>query len=635
MLVQRGRLRYVRVLYFMGRSAISEPCSMLREMTDETRQCDESGPPCKQCSSLGIPCTFSRPSRRRGPRNRHADAIKEHLAHGGAGHVRSGPASPTYAAQTLASFAQQPVLSADSVCPRALLERLVDDYFTYAHPLVPVPHEPSFRAALAAREDMTSPTFLALLASMIGYLVASFPRRSRLHIHDLGMDGLFPNSNSNILMERCRRIAIEARGLGYLDRQQTVDDAMIAFLQGLIGAYNLNWDTCCLYLGQYVSISRVIGLHRQDGPGSAPVANADEHEGNVPQPVGDVVLRETSRRLFWTGYSTIISLQHLGVSARELSTPPPTNREPYPDLPIEVDDVYITSQGVRPMLQGDIARLTGFNAIMKVYKAYSEVSTMELAFGVNEVFDWAQQRVLIKQALESARNALIGLPSELLSAPESSPEAQTQPPQENHHPHTQGYPDLNGGHTPMQVDDSNYERRKTQFEIQKLNIAAAEVATRCTLMEKYSRLSDTLQSSAQTGQSPVDEMKGIRDVMIKDFLRMIRDLDLTYLEPAGPGFVRIPFIMPINPVRLCSNFRTCVAFVSKSIVQKQNGARGAHWAHNPEVEGSKPSITTFPFACFEQYPRFKTAGPASFHSFFCHFYPLNGLSPAESCTPLT
>lgn len=147
-----------------------------------------------------------------------------------AGQTGSGPSSPTYAAQTLASLAQQPVLSSDNICPAVLLDRFVDDYFKYIHPQVPIPHEPTFRQALAHRADMNDMKFLALLASMVGCLVASFPRRPKQHILELGLEGQFPNSNT--LIERCRRIAIEARGLYHLDRPQTVEDAAIAYLQG-------------------------------------------------------------------------------------------------------------------------------------------------------------------------------------------------------------------------------------------------------------------------------------------------------------------------------------------------------------------------------------------------------------------
>ena len=74
------------------------------------------------------------------------------------------PSSPNNVAATLASLSHA-VLNAESICPISVLELLVDDFFTYIHPLAPFPHEPSFRAAFSSREDLKNPSFLALLAS--------------------------------------------------------------------------------------------------------------------------------------------------------------------------------------------------------------------------------------------------------------------------------------------------------------------------------------------------------------------------------------------------------------------------------------------------------------------------------------
>ncbi|KAL8950094.1 MAG: hypothetical protein Q9222_003858, partial [Ikaeria aurantiellina] len=496
-------------------------------------KCDEQGPPCKACATLSIPCTFARPSRRRGPRNRHADAIKDQLLNPTVHHHNgSGPASPTYAAQTLASLAQQPVLSADSICPPPLLERFVDDYFKYVHPLVPVPHEPSFRAALAAREDLNNSNFLALLASMIGCLVASFPRRPRQHIQDLRMEGLFPNSNA--LIERCRRTAIEARGLTYLDRQQTVDDAIIAYLQGLIGAYSFNWDACRLYMGQCVTISRVVGLHRRGGPG----LEAGEGQG------GDVILQELYKRMFWITFSTVSSLQQLGVSARELSIPPPTASEPYPELPMEIDDAYITHQGTHPMPDGEVPRLAGFNANMKIYQACTGISAMDLAYDNNELFDWNRQKLTLRQSLSSVGEVLSNVPSELSYQQKATPLAQD----ERYPPPSQGYPEIFGPGSSER--ESTQGRRIVQLEIQKTNLYAAQLATRSFLMDKYSILyeaqhagtggsTDVIMENGSSDTTPSnekDEMTENRDILIKDLLKFLQNLDLTYLEPSGLGF---------------------------------------------------------------------------------------------------
>ncbi|KAL8800408.1 MAG: hypothetical protein Q9182_005210 [Xanthomendoza sp. 2 TL-2023] len=520
---------------------------------------------CDACSKrkVKIPCQFTRPTKRRGPRNRAADAIRDELLTGAPRDRHSGPSSPTYAARTLASLAQRPVLSAESICPAPLLARFVDDYFNLIHPLMPIPHEPSFRSALAARQDLTSPTFLALLASMIGCLVASIPRRPRQHILDLQMEAQFPNSG--ILIERCHVMAIEARGLAYLDRPQTVEDSMISLLQGLIGAYSWRWDACRLYLGQCVTISKVVGLHRRDVPGSEPFVNAanaaaanavasgNSREGTIPPQKTDVVLQELCKRTFWIIFSTVTSLQQLGLSARELSIPPPTALEPYPDLPLEVDDEHITAQGTRPMAEGEISRMVGFNATMSVYKACIDISTMDAAYGSNELFDWPRQKDFIKRSLASVEGVLGGVPSALLFPNKPPPNEAAQ--DRSYPPPIQGFISP-GAQLPFQSHGSN-EQMKTALEIQKANLHAAQLATRSYLLQKYSILSTSFRannnlpttetntsedaaaivpSADKDDSTTVDELAEDRDVLTKDLLNLLQNLNLTYIEPDGLSF---------------------------------------------------------------------------------------------------
>ncbi|CAO1602942.1 hypothetical protein XANCAGTX0491_006538 [Xanthoria calcicola] len=526
-------------------------------------KCDEQQP-CKACVSLHLPCLFTRPSRRRGPRNRAADTIREQMMNTANGNYPSQSSSPTYAARTLASLAQQPVPSADNICPPALLNRFVDDYFSFIHPLLPIPHEPSFRAALAAREDLNSPTFLALLASMVGCLVASVPRRPRQHILDLELESAFPNSG--ILIERCRRTALEARGSAYLDRPQTIEDAMIALFQAFIGAYSWHWDVCRLYMGQCVTICRVLEIHRRDGPGTEGAVQAAKAaasnaiaSGNVredmmpPLPKTDVVLQELCKRMFWIVFSTVASFQQLGVSARELNVPPPTASEPYPDLPLEIDDAYITPQGSRPMPEGEISKLAGFNAIMEVYKACADVSAMDVVYGGSEPSDWPHQKAIVLRSLESVEGVSGTIPSIFLSRSTASNEAARQP---DYPLPTQGYLG-HGVLVPFQTDGP-HEQKKTAIEIQKANLHGAQLATRSYLLQKYSVLSDEsrannnnrnassmeIDENADADDAPAgkndsasnDELTKGRDSLLKDMLNLLQMLDLTYIEPDGLSF---------------------------------------------------------------------------------------------------
>lgn len=202
------------------------------------------------------------------------------------------------------AFSSQPVLNAESICPFDTLRLLIDDFFTYIHPLVPFPHEPTFRGAFEAREDLNSPTFLALLASMVGFLVASFPRRPRLHLRNQQRQHMFPNSISWV--ERCHKIAVEARGPGYLDKELTVYDACTSYFLGLAAAYTFQWKICRLYFGETLNIMRIVGAHKTENQGSLGIGGlpasfgAERSQFDSGQPdTKDFIKREIGRRVFW------------------------------------------------------------------------------------------------------------------------------------------------------------------------------------------------------------------------------------------------------------------------------------------------------------------------------------------------
>ena len=225
---------------------------------DGLSQCDEQGPPCRACIALEIPCTFQRPTKRRGPPNKYAEKVKIRKTASPGASGLSVPGSPTHAAHTLASLAQSQGLTAEAICPRPLLLRLIDDYFTYIYPLVPAPHEPTFRASLRDQEDLRDPSFLALLASMVGFLVASYPCKPRQHLKALDMENLYPDIMS--LVTHCNHVAVTARGPGYLERELKIHDTLISYLLSFTCAYTFRWPQCELYMGECITISRTLGF---------------------------------------------------------------------------------------------------------------------------------------------------------------------------------------------------------------------------------------------------------------------------------------------------------------------------------------------------------------------------------------
>lgn len=555
-------------------------------------QCDESGPPCRACASLDIPCTFDRPSRRRGPPNRHAEAIKRRRleeAAGGSPHAsgHSSPSSPTHAAQALAalsSYTSNQQLSAESICPIDTLDLLIDDFFTYIHPLCPFPHEPSFREAWKRREDLQNNSFLALLASMIGVLVASFPRKPRLHLKAQKRENLFPNHMS--LVNQCQKICSLARGPGYLESENlNVYDAATSYFLALAGIYTFRWRLGRLYFGECLTIIRALGLHKEKeqtytrlGALSSSVgSHAADHEGN-PGPVVDNITLEMGRRIFWTMFVSVRTLGQLGAAFGELVIPPATSSEPYPPLPAEVDDFFIYPTHNEPQPDGYVSLIAGFNANVRIYTSYNSLATMEMAWGIDAVVDWERQKRVLHESLRRCKSSLNGLPAELTIRPKV--DAFGAPMQNNSH---QFYPNFSQHHmskdpalsllSPSQRADRDQipeERREMQHEIQKANIYSSCLSTRSYIVEKYWNLCeahdkmrshssshpnspgvgitaaglDGLVPQAPTSNADMveQEMRQERESIVKDLLVVLGSIDEVNMEPNADSFVSTFFL---------------------------------------------------------------------------------------------
>ena len=488
-------------------------------------KCDEQQP-CKACEGLQIPCTFERPSKRRGPPNKHAENLKRKF-HSPDGPAMSQPqlSSPTHAAHTLAYFSQQQVLNAETICPMPLLERLVDDYFTFIHPLVPIPHEEFFRGSFQNRLDSTSPTFLALIASMLGYLVACFPRKLRQHIREglpldqqQHMESLY--SNPMDLVERCRKIAIEALGPDHLGRKLSVDDVVISYLQTLTCVQTFNRQLAIQSFAQSMLISTTVGLDQANSISTAntnghslPTARmtANGHALEGPHHIGvDQLMQEIGKRAFWGLFAGWKSFQQAGVSRRDLLVLLGRPSDPYPPLPVEVDDCYIRPEHVRLDLQppGLIPVMTGFNANIRVLSTYNDLAEMELGYGVDKVVDWERQKKIYDVCLQSVKHALDDLPSELVLSFRIPPPQSQEPRYPSPNPEPSLAYDLvehaiNGLENARIDFNRSGERRRIQYEIQKANLFATQLATRLYLVEKYWNLYDA-HNLATSGRSNPD-----------------------------------------------------------------------------------------------------------------------------------
>ena len=543
-------------------------------------KCDEQQP-CKACEGLQIPCTFERPSKRRGPPNKHAESLKrKYDSPDGPGMNQPHLSSPTHAAHTLAYFSQQQVLSAETICPMPMLERLIDDYFTFIYPLVPLPHEQLFRDAFRRRQDLNNPTFVALIASMLGYLVACYPQRPRQHIreglpmeHQQQMESLY--SNPMDLVERCQKIAMEALGPAYLARKMSVEDAIVSYLQALTFLQTFNPQYAIHYLMQCMTISATVGLHKVSASNTAntnghglPAARmtANGHALMGPNPVGvDQVMQELGKRAFWALFAGVKSFRQAGVSQWDLILPLATPSQPYPPLPVEIDDGYITPEHVHHQLQppGDIPAVTGFNATIRVLSTYNDIADIESFRGLDNVADWERLKKALDVSLQTVKHVLDGLPHELVYTSQA-PSPESREPR---------YPSPNPGssvdqetaqHATNGIDNTRIdfnrpgERRRIQYEIQKSNIYATQLATRLYLVEKYLNTydarsgSDTSDKASSPGViAPIldrynssnelstteQDLAAEREDIVKSFLILLGQVNEISTETLGNAFL--------------------------------------------------------------------------------------------------
>jgi len=511
--------------------------------------------------------------KRRGPPNKHVEAAKAAKRHRLDGNMSPGPHN---AAETLVSISgtqsSQPVLEAESIAPWPVLVLLVDDFFTYIHPLTPFPHEPTFRKSFANREDRTNREFLALLAGMVGCLVASFPRSARLHLKAQHGMNLFPKAIT--LIDRCRAVALEARGPMFYNKDEvTVYDAATSYFLGLAAGYTMQWKLCRRFMTETMSFIREMGYHKPRDLGSSMFGVT--YRG----PPFDHIQDQLGRRIFWCMFLGLRSMVQLGAPQAEIVLPPPTPTEPYPELPVEVDDKYILPYQILGQPEGTVSLLTGFNQAIRTYMTMNGLVSIELSYGINSLA-FQDQKALLISCLEAVKQAMDSLPRELTidlgpdltnGKPAGVPEFPDFPlPQreQNLFPGYQYCPPAYPAPQPptdirLTMESHPEERRCLQFEIQKANIYASQLATRSYYVERYLNLRDAhrenmrsqvysgrengasesvaaaaLQAASEQQSDGIDmAMSAERELIVQNLMTVLTSIQQRNMEPNGGSII--------------------------------------------------------------------------------------------------
>lgn len=224
-----------------------------------------------------------------------------------------------------------------------------------------------------------------------------------------------------------------------------------------------------------------------------------------------------------------------------------------------MDDIHIFPDEIHPQQPGVVSLVTGFNVNVRIFLSYSSLSTAEMAFGVDEVFDWDRQQRIFEQSLQRCRQILDSLPDVLKVQPKAAHDNPAQPKQ----PYFPPLPDFDGMRDPGLNNFAAVEAADVRrYEIQKANVYASHLATRSYLVEKYFMLHEKAnakaQSNAQSSPSVLatgldrfvsssatnaealeKSMSEERELVVKDLLVVLGSIDMVNMEPNGDSFVSI------------------------------------------------------------------------------------------------
>lgn len=195
-------------------------------------------------------------------------------------------------------------------------------------------------------------------------------------------------------------------------------------------------------------------------------------------------------------------MEQLGASFLQLLLAPPTPTDPYPELPVEVDDEYILPDRILEQPPGQLSLMTGFIHAIKIYMTMNPLVSIEISYGLSTL-GWPDQKAMLSDCLTAVKSITDELPPELQletqvngnqdgsgaagEAPEEGGSFRYMPPT---FPEEQPADDLRN----LFASDPA-RRRQLQYGIQKANIYSSQLATRSFYVERYLTLRDVFRAS--------------------------------------------------------------------------------------------------------------------------------------------
>ncbi|KAL5524471.1 hypothetical protein ACEPAF_9611 [Sanghuangporus sanghuang] len=227
----------------------------------------------------------------------------------------------------------------EDVAPRETIMLIINLFFDFVYPLTPCVHKPSFMADLHSRREERDPLFFALVMSTCASTLVQVPRSY------LPMERHTVRKLAQICHESSRHITVAS-----YDPPQSVH-VVIRYFDTVYHFCEGHDATSHASFGEAAHIAVTLHMHEEAS-----------YEGLDP------IECEVRRRTFWLLFGADKSMSIL------LGRPICLRDEDCTvHFPKEVDDEYITPNGILPQPAGKTAIISGLNYISRIFALLGEI----------------------------------------------------------------------------------------------------------------------------------------------------------------------------------------------------------------------------------------------------------------------
>ena len=373
------------------------------------------------------------------------------------------------------------------------------------------------------REDVRSNSFLALLSSMLGAFISTFPRQARTAIEISGIS--LETHNVNYRIDKCRYVCNVARGSDLASPNESrSQEAATSLYLALIHMNAQKWHTCQIYLSQCFSI--LGSIHMQDHDSNTQNSSASktshltskedelafalsvENRGRV-----DHIETQVGRRIFWRAFAHATTLEQLGVTPAACVVPLTTLKPLHPPLPDIVDDVDLENPHENDQQSAGLSVMAGFNAIVETYRVYNAATRRQRSWHARyEVWSNETEQRIWSDALDENRYAYANLPDQLRYTHKIATDSAINDCKKS------------------TIRSEFQERRLLQYELQKHVLSVSLLSVRSSIVEKLLRCTHSAGFNLTMNGCALDILVTEKQMLVHDLSCELRDLPTDMIE---------------------------------------------------------------------------------------------------------